>query len=142
MSKPGAKPGAKPEANGTIRLVIVDDHPMVRRSLRFAMLTAQDLEVVGEAGDGEEALRVCEDLHPDVVLMDLRLPGLSSAEAIRALRRQKPLPQVLVHTADNDERLVGEAVAAGACGYVLKQGALEELFGAIRGAHARRLAKT
>jgi DNA-binding NarL/FixJ family response regulator len=58
-----------------MRVVIVDDHAMVRSSLRFAMLDAQDIEVVGEAADGEEALRVCRDLHPDVVLLDLRLPG-------------------------------------------------------------------
>jgi DNA-binding NarL/FixJ family response regulator len=114
-------------------VVIVDDHPMVRQSLRFALLGAEDLDVVGEAADGEEALQVCGALHPDVVLMDLRLPGrLSSAEAIRALQREQPVPQVLVHTADYDGSCISEALAAGACGWVLKQGAIEELFAAIR----------
>src|SRR5258708_13259888 len=84
---------------GAIRLVIVDDHPMVRRSLRFALLAAQDIDVVGEAADGEEVLRVCGDLHPDLVLMDLRLPGVDSPATIRALQRQEePVPQVLGYT--------------------------------------------
>jgi DNA-binding NarL/FixJ family response regulator len=110
---------------------------MVRQSLRFALLSAEDLDVVGEAADGEEALRVCGALHPDVVLMDLHLPGrLSSAEAIRALLREQPAPQVLAHTADYDVGRISEALAAGACGYVLKLGAIEELFAAIRDAQA------
>ena len=122
-----------------IRMVIVDDHAMVRRSLRFALLDAHDIEVVGEAADGEEALRVCSDLRPDMVLLDLRLPGLDSPATIRVLQRQEPAPQVLVHTAEYDERLIPEAIAAGACGYVLK-GELAELLEAIRTAHARQQA--
>ena len=127
---------------GAIRLVIVDDHPMVRRSLRFALLAAQDIDVVGEAADGEEVLRVCGDLHPDLVLMDLRLPGVDSPGTIRALQRQEePVPQVLVYTAEYDERLIAETLTAGACGYVLKQGEIAELLAAIRVAHARQQAK-
>lgn len=136
-AKPRAKPGPKPGPSKPIRVVIVDDHPMVRQSLRFVLLTAQDIEIVGEAADGEEALRVCSDLHPDLVVLDLRLPGLSSAEIIRALQHQEPAPQVLVHTADYDERLISEALAAGACGYVLKQGEVAELLAAIRAASQR-----
>ncbi len=114
---------------GAIRMVIVDDHPMVRRSLRFALLAAQ-------------VLRVCGDLHPDLVLMDLRLPGVDSPATIRALQGQEePVPQVLVYTAEYDERLIAETLAAGACGYVLKQGEVAELLAAIRAAHARRQAK-
>jgi two-component system, NarL family, response regulator LiaR len=123
-----------------IRVVIVDDHAMVRTSLRFALLDAHDIEAVGEASDGEEALRVCGELHPDLVLLDLRLPGLDSIATIRALRRQEPVPQVLVHTADYDERIIPKALAAGACGYVLK-GELAELVAAIRTAHAGQQAK-
>src|SRR5260221_13505110 len=105
---------------GAIRLVIVDDHPMVRRSLRFALLAAQDIDVVGEAADGEEVLRVCGDLHPDLVLMDLRLPGVDSPGTIRALQRQEePRPQVLVYTADHDERLNAETLTAGGPGPVV-----------------------
>ena len=120
-----------------IRVVIVDDHVVVRRSLRFALLDLQDIDVVGEAADGEEALRVCGDLHPDVVLLDLWLPGLDSMETIRALHRQRPTPKVLVHTADSDERPMSEALAAGACGYLVK-GELSELLAAIRTAYGRR----
>jgi DNA-binding NarL/FixJ family response regulator len=129
-----------------IRVVIVDDHPVVRQSLRFAMLTAQDVEVVGEAADSTEALRACGELHPDVVLMDLRLPGLDGIGTIRALQSQiqsqrqgsEPLPQVLVFTADLDEGLIAEALAAGACGYVPKEGEFGEILTAIRAAHARQ----
>ena len=123
---------------GVIQVLVVDDHPMVRVSLRFAMLSTEDIEVVGEAADGEEALRMGGALHPDVVLLDLRLPGLTTPETIQALQRQEPVPQVLVHTADYDERLIQEALAAGACGYVLKQGEVAEFLGAIRAAHARQ----
>jgi DNA-binding NarL/FixJ family response regulator len=118
-----------------IRVVIVDDHAAVRRILRFGLLDMHDIEVVGEAGDGEEALRVCDDLHPDMVLLDLRLPGTDSIATLRALLRMEPVPQVLVHTADYEGRLIPEALAAGACGYVLKSG-LAEFVTAIRDAHA------
>ncbi|HEV2461184.1 MAG TPA: response regulator transcription factor [Ktedonobacterales bacterium] len=123
--------------SSAIRVVLVDDHAIVRRSLRFGLLDAHDIQVVGEAADGEEALCVCRDLRPDVVLLDLRLPGMDSIAIIRALHRNEPMPQVLVHTADYDERVIPKALAAGACGYVLK-GELAELLAAIRTAHACR----
>jgi DNA-binding NarL/FixJ family response regulator len=125
----------KPRA---LRAVIVDDHPMVRLSLRLALQTAPDVEVIGEAADGEEALRVCGELHPDVVLMDLRLPGQDSIETIRALGRQEPASRVLVYTAEYDAQLIPEAFAAGACGYVLKQGEIAELLDAMRAAQERQ----
>ena len=120
-----------------IRVVVVDDHPMVRMSLRMALLAAQDIDVVGEAADGEGALQICADLHPEVVLMDLQLPGLDGVGAIRALQRQQPTPNVVVLTAFYDEHLIPEALAAGAHGYVLKQGELQEIIGAIRAARQR-----
>jgi DNA-binding NarL/FixJ family response regulator len=110
-----------------IRVVIVEDHPKVRLGLRLALRAAPDIEVVGEAADGEEALQVCGKLHPNVVLMDLRLPGLDGISTIRALQSQNPVPQVLVLTAFYDEQLIPDAVAAGPCSYVLKQGEIEEL---------------
>src|SRR5262249_3417008 len=83
MSEPDRQPAAKPGSSRALRVVIVDDHPAMRLSLRFALLSAADIEVVGEATDGEEMLQVCENLHPDVVILDLRLPErLSGAEAI------------------------------------------------------------
>jgi DNA-binding NarL/FixJ family response regulator len=121
----------------SLRVVIVDDHAMVRTSLRFALLDAHDIDVVGEAADGAEALRICGDLHPDLVLLDLRLPGLDSIATIRALLCKEPVPQVLVHTAAYDERLIPEALGAGACGYVVK-GELAELLAAIRAARQGR----
>jgi DNA-binding NarL/FixJ family response regulator len=117
-----------------IRVVVVDDHPAVRLTLRMALLAAPDIEVVGEAADGEEALQVCRDRHPDVVLMDLRLPGRDGIATIRALQDQEPVPRVLVLTAFYDERLIPEALAAGACGYVLKLSDIQEIVAAIRAA--------
>jgi DNA-binding NarL/FixJ family response regulator len=129
MSKPS--PISSP-----IRVVLVDDHPMVRMSLRLLLRSTEDIDVVGEAGDGEEALRVCAQVHPDVVLMDLRLPMLDGVATTRALQRQTPVPHVLVLTAYYDERLIPEALAAGASGYVLKDGDVEEFIAVIRSAHA------
>ncbi len=120
------------------RVVLVDDHAMVRMSLKMMLHVADDIEVVGEAGDGEEALRVCAETHPAVVLMDLRLPRLDGVATIRALQHHDPIPQVLVLTASYDERLITEALEAGAAGYVLKQGRMEELLGAIQAVQAGR----
>lgn len=115
-----------------IRVVLVDDHPMVRMSLRMILCSTEDIEVVGEAEDGEEALRVCAEVNPDVVLMDLRLPRLDGVATTRALQRHALVPHVLVLTAVYDDRLVPEALAAGASGYVLKDGSVDEFITAIR----------
>jgi two-component system, NarL family, response regulator LiaR len=124
-----------------VRVVIVDDHPMVRMGLRMTLLSTGEIAVVGEAGDGEEALRVCAELHPDVVLMDLRLPRLDGVATTQALRHLVPVPHVLVLTASYDEQLIPEALAAGASGYVLKGGSVEELVASIRLACGRHQAK-
>ena len=120
-----------------IRVVLVDDHPMVRMGLRLSLLSTEGIDVVGEAEDGEEALRVCAELHPDVVLMDLRLPGLDGAATTWALQGQVPVPRVVVLTASYDERLIPDALAAGASGYVLKGCSVEELVAAIRSAYGQ-----
>jgi two-component system, NarL family, response regulator LiaR len=120
-----------------IRVVIVDDHPMVRVGLRMTLLSTEEIDVVGEAEDGEDALRVCAEEHPDVVLMDLRLPRLDGIATTRAMQRLVPVPHVLVLTAAYDERLIPEALAAGASGYVVKGGSVEELVAAIQSAQAR-----
>jgi DNA-binding NarL/FixJ family response regulator len=127
-----------PSVPSPIRVVLVDDHPMVRKGLRMSLLSTEGIDVVGEAEDSEQALRVCAELHPDVVLMDLRLPGLDGAATTWALRDQAPVPQVVVLTASYDERLISEALAAGASGYVLKGGSVDELIASIRDAHARQ----
>jgi DNA-binding NarL/FixJ family response regulator len=119
-----------------IRVLIVDDHPMVRTGLRMTLLATEAVAVVGEAEDGAAALRVCAAVQPDVVLMDLRLPGLDGVATTQALQRLEPVPRVLVLTAAYDERLIPQALAAGASGYVIKGGSVDDLVAAIQAAHA------
>lgn len=115
-----------------IRILLADDHPVVRDGLAAMLATQPDFEVVGEAGNGAEALTEAARLHPDVVLMDLEMPALDGIEAIRRLRAADPSVQVVVLTAfDTDERIVG-AIQAGAQGYLLKGAPRAEIFAAIR----------
>jgi DNA-binding NarL/FixJ family response regulator len=117
-----------------IRLLIVDDHPVVRDGLR-GMLTGDDeFEVVGEAADGAEALTLAEALRPDVVLMDLRMPGVDGVRAIGALRERGVPARVLVLTTYDTDSDVLPAIEAGATGYLLKDTPREELFRAVRAA--------
>ena len=115
-----------------IRILLADDHPVVRDGLAAMLATQPDFEVVGEAGNGAEALAEAARLHPHVVLMDLEMPALDGIEAIRRLRATDPSVQVVVLTAfDTDERIVG-AIQAGAQGYLLKGAPRAEIFAAIR----------
>jgi DNA-binding NarL/FixJ family response regulator len=115
-----------------IRILLADDHPVVRDGLAAMLATQPDFEVVGEAGNGAEALTEAARLRPDVVLMDLEMPTLDGIEAIRRLRVADPAVQVVVLTAfDTDERIVG-AIQAGAQGYLLKGAPRAEIFAAIR----------
>lgn len=115
-----------------IRILLADDHPVVRDGLAAMLATQPDFEVVGEAGNGAEALTEAARLRPDVVLMDLEMPTLDGIEAIRRLRAADPAVQVVVLTAfDTDERIVG-AIQAGAQGYLLKGAPRAEIFAAIR----------
>lgn len=122
----------------SIRVVTVDDHEVVRNGLRFSLLAFDDLELVGEAANGEEALRVCAELQPDVVLMDLRMPGMGGAEATQALVRDHPEVKVIALTSFQEGTRVQQALQAGAIGYLLKDVGAEELAQAIRAAHAGR----
>ena len=116
----------------TIRILLADDHPVVRDGLAAMLSTQPDFEVVGEAGTGAEAVAEAALLRPDVVLMDLEMPALDGIEAIRLLRAADPKVQVVVLTAfDTDERIVG-AIQAGAQGYLLKGAPRAEIFAAIR----------
>jgi len=119
-----------------IRVLVVDDHFVVREGLR-AFLDLQDgIEVVGEAADGEAALREAERLAPDVVLMDLVMPVLDGVGAMRELRRRLPSARVIVLTSHLDDARLLPAIQAGAAGYLLKDGQPQELARAVRAAHA------
>jgi DNA-binding NarL/FixJ family response regulator len=123
------------QSRESIRVVIVDDHDVFRGGLR-RLLAEHDLEVVGEAATGERAVTVVTNLAPDVVVMDLRLPGMSGTEAIRELSSVAPQTRVLVLTISGDESDVTDAILAGACGYLLKDASIEEIVTGIRAASA------
>ena len=114
-----------------LRLLIADDHPIVRDGLRAALGGEAGFEIVGEAADGAEAVRLAAELHPDVILMDLRMPGMGGVTAIRELSGTGPRVLVLT-TFDND---VLPALEAGASGYLLKDAPPEELIRAVRATH-------
>jgi DNA-binding NarL/FixJ family response regulator len=121
-----------------IRILIVDDHPVVRDGLRGLFAGDYDFDVVGEAADGAEALAVAGRTAVDVVLMDLRMPGMGGVEAIRQLRLVAPEVHVLVLTTYDTDRDVLPAIEAGATGYLLKDSARGELLQGVRAAHAGR----
>jgi NarL family two-component system response regulator LiaR len=122
----------------TIRVMIVDDHPMVRRGLAAFLKGSSGLQFVGEAGDGQEAVRLCEKFQPDVILMDLVMPTMSGAAATKAIRAMYPQVQVIALTSFQEKELVREALEAGAISYLLKNVTASELAGAIRAAWAGR----
>jgi DNA-binding NarL/FixJ family response regulator len=117
-----------------IRLLIADDHPVVRDGLRAMLATQPDMELVGEAATGTQAVERARALRPDVVLMDLQMPELDGPAAIAALREQAPEVRVLVLTTFGTDADITRAVDAGATGYLLKDAPREQLFGAIRAA--------
>lgn len=115
-----------------IRVLIADDHPVVRRGLGALLATVDGFEVVGEAADGEEAVRETQLLRPDVVLMDVRMPGLDGVEATRRIRAATPGTAVLVLTMYDDDATVFTAMQAGAQGYLLKGAEQDDIADAIR----------
>jgi DNA-binding NarL/FixJ family response regulator len=119
-----------------VRILLVDDHTVVRQGLRMFLSLDSDLEIVGEAGDGAEAVRAAAQLKPDVVLMDLIMPVMDGITAIAAIRRELPDTEVIALTSVlEDEKVIG-AVRAGAIGYLLKDTQAEELCRAIKAAAA------
>jgi DNA-binding NarL/FixJ family response regulator len=115
-----------------IRVVLVDDQALVRAGLRMILLGEPDLEIVGEAADGSAAVAVCHEQHPDVVLMDVRMPGTDGLEATRRLTAEPDGPRVLILTTFDLDDVVYEALRAGASGFVLKDASEERLVTAIR----------
>jgi DNA-binding NarL/FixJ family response regulator len=115
-----------------IRVLVVDDHPVVRHGLIAILGYEPDIEVVGDAADGEEAVRLILELRPDVVLLDLRLPKLDGIEVMRQVRSQAPQVRFLVLTTYDTDEYIGPALAAGAQGYLLKDALPDELAGGVR----------
>ncbi|MDX1613405.1 MAG: response regulator transcription factor [Candidatus Promineifilaceae bacterium] len=125
-------------AQDPIRLLIVDDHAVVRSGLATFLMVFDDLELVGEASSGEGALDLCRRMKPDVVLMDLLMPGMNGVEATQAIRQACPQTQVIALTSYREQDLVQEVLEAGAVGYLLKNVSADDLAEAIRAAHAGR----
>jgi DNA-binding NarL/FixJ family response regulator len=117
-----------------IKVMLVDDHQLVRAGLAALLATADDLEVVGQAGDGQAAVDLAQETHPDVVLMDLSMPVLDGVEATRQVLAASPQTRVVVLTSFSDKERVGEALAAGAIGYLLKDCDPADLLRAVRAA--------
>jgi len=122
----------------TIRVMLVDDHTMVRRGLATFLMVFDDLKLVGEAENGVEAIQLCGEILPDVVLMDMVMPGMDGVRATRAIHEQFPSVQVLALTSFKEGDLVKNALEAGAIGYMLKDVSADELARAIRAAHSGR----
>jgi two-component system, NarL family, response regulator LiaR len=119
-----------------ITVVIADDHALLRRGLESVLLLFDDIELVAQAEDGAEAVAVCEQTQPDVVLMDLVMPGLDGASATREILRRCPTTRVLVLTSFSDEALIESALSAGAIGYLMKDVSGAQLAAAVRRASA------
>ena len=121
-----------------IRVLIVDDHPVVIRGLATVLSALDDMSLVGEARSGEEAIELCESIQPDVVLMDLVMPGMGGVKAIQVIRERWPQTAVIALTSFVERGMVEEAIRAGAISYLLKNISAEELGNAIRGAVSGR----
>jgi two-component system nitrate/nitrite response regulator NarL len=119
----------------TIRVLLVDDHALFRSGLS-ALIAEEGFDVVGEASNGADGVRLARELVPDVVIMDLNMPGMSGVEATAATAAQAPASRVVVLTVSGDETNVTDAVLAGACGYLLKDASVEDILAALRAAAA------
>jgi NarL family two-component system response regulator LiaR len=120
----------------TIKVMIVDDHPIVRDGLKSVLLVADDMELVGEAGSGRETIARCQESLPDVILMDVVMPGMDGLETTRAVLGQYPEVKIVVLTTFPEEDLVQEALESGAIGYLLKNTPADTVAEAIRSAYA------
>jgi DNA-binding NarL/FixJ family response regulator len=123
-------------ARERIRVVLADDHAIVREGVRLCLEAMGDIEVVGEAGDGHEAVRLVDQLAPDVAVLDVTMPRLNGIEALRQIRRDHPATAAVLLSMHDNEAYVTQALRAGAAGYVLKRTAATELGRAIRAARA------
>lgn len=122
----------------SIRVMTVDDHEIMRGGIKFMLLAFDDLELVGEASSGAQAVEVCTNAAPDVVLMDMKMGAMDGVETTRAIKTENPDVQIIILTSFHDKKLVENALKAGAVSYVLKDASKEELAEAIRAAHRGR----
>ena len=122
-----------------IRIMSVDDHEIMRNGIQFVLLAFDDLELVAQAHNGEEAIRLCASARPDVILMDLRMPKMDGIATTQVLKQRFPDVNIIVLTSFHDTDLVKQAMRAGAVGYVLKDASKEELADAIRSAKIGRI---
>jgi len=123
-----------------IRVMLVDDHTMVRRGLATFLKVFDDLQLAGEAENGAESVQLCAKVLPDVILMDMVMPGMDGVSATRAIRQQFPMVQVIALTSFKEGELIKNALEAGAVGYLLKDVTADELAKAIRSVHSGRAA--
>jgi DNA-binding NarL/FixJ family response regulator len=123
-------------ADERLRVLICDDHQLFRRGLRMVLEDEHDIEVVAEAGDGDEVVQLARDHAPDVVVLDVRMPGRSGIDAAREIRAEQPGARILVLTISDDEDDLYEAIKAGANGYLLKEISIDEIGDAVRQIHA------
>jgi NarL family two-component system response regulator LiaR len=121
-----------------IRVMVVDDHEVVRGGLKYFLLPFDDIDLVAEADSGEAAVSLCDEVRPDVILMDLMMPGMDGVAATQTIRDRYGDVQVIIFTGFSETKLVHRALQAGAIGYLLKGMSIEELVRAIRSAHAGR----
>ena len=117
-----------------IQILIADDHDVVRDGLRLILESEDDFEVVGEAANGAEAVRLCSELHPQVVLMDLRMPGMDGLTAIKHIRKEQPDSNIVILTTYNEDALMIEGLRSGARSYLLKDTKRQVLFDTLRAA--------
>ena len=131
----GALPPDPAQTVEPIRVLVVDDHALFRRGLQMVLEQEPDIEVVGEAGDGAEAVQTATETLPDIVLMDVRMPRRSGIEACTAIRAAVPSARIVMLTISDEEGDLYEAIKAGAMGYLLKEISIEEVASAIRAVH-------
>jgi len=127
--------GEAGEAGEAIRVLVVDDHALFRRGLEMVLAQEHDIDVIGEAGDGTEALELARELTPDIVLMDVRMPRRGGIEACTAIKDLVPSAKIVMLTISDEEADLYEAIKAGASGYLLKEISIDEVASAIRAVH-------